>query len=105
METTLGIVRGKPVTIAVRDGIVFLNDEVLPIKNIGESDLIEYQGKVDSLPSFDEEGRAALKNALTAEFLVKLLSNAVGDDCVTRLTRLLDHFHYDVLTYLGETGE
>lgn len=103
MEVTLGEVRGKPIKLSVEDGIVYLNGEAQPIKNIGESDLREYQEKIDSLPADNPEGLAALKNALAAEFLVKLIGSAVGEETINRLTHILDHVHYDVLTYLGET--
>ena len=32
-----------------------------------------------------------------------LLGHAVGDECVSYLTHVLDHVHYDVMEYLGET--
>ncbi|MDE5833098.1 MAG: hypothetical protein K2H64_08965 [Desulfovibrio sp.] len=105
MEVSLGEINGKPITISVTDGVLSLNGAAQPVKNITENDLREYQDKIDALSADDPEGLAALKNALTAEFLVKLIGNAVGDECVNRLTRLLDYVHYDVLTYLGETGE
>lgn len=105
MEVTLGELRGKPIRLSVEDGIVYLNGEAQPIKNIGDDDLREYQEKVDALPKDDPEGLAALKNALAAEFLVKLIGSAVGEECINRLTHLLDHVHYDVLTYLGETDD
>lgn len=50
-------------------------------------------------------GYDALVNAKRAAFIVELLGRAVGEECVSLLTHILDHVHYDVLEYLGETGE
>ena len=105
MEATLCEINGKPRKIAVKDGAVYLDGEAIPVKNIGEEDVRQYAEALKALPENDPEGRAVLKSALSAEFLVKLIGNAVGDDCVNRLTRLLDHVHYDVLKYLGDAGE
>ena len=105
MEVILGSIRGKPIKISEENGIIYLNGQAQPIKNITERDLRDFQEKIDSLNATDAESLTALKNAIAAEFLVKLIGNAVGEECINRLTHLLDHVHYDVLTYLGEVEE
>ena len=52
-----------------------------------------------------DPGYEALVNSKRAAFIVTLIGSAVGEECVSRLTHILDHVHYDVLEYLGETGE
>ncbi len=105
MEVCSGEVHGKPVMLEVRDGIVFIDGVPEPIKDLGEEELRDFQATLDALPRNDEEGHAALVNARRAAFIAALLGKAVGDDCVARLTDILDHVHYEVLKYLGETGE
>ena len=105
MEVCIGEVHGKPVMLEVRDGIVSIDGVAEPIKNLDEAELRSFQETLDALPRSDEEGYAALVNARRAAFIASLLGRAVGDECVGRLTDILDHVHYDVLKYLGETGE
>ena len=105
MEVCIGEVRGKPVMLEVRDGVVSIDGVAEPIKNLDEEELRQFQESLDALPKHDEEGYRALVNARRAAFLSSLLGRAVGDDCVGKLTDILDHVHYEVLKYLGETGE
>ena len=105
MEVCIGEVRGKPVMLEVRDGVVSIDGVAEPIKNLDEKDLKEFQESLDALPKDDAEGHRALVNARRAAFLSSLLGKAVGDECVGKLTDILDHVHYEVLKYLGETGE
>ena len=105
MEICIGEVRGKPVMLEVRDGVVAIDGEEQPIKNLDEAELASFQETLDALPKNDEAGYAALVNARRAAFLASLLGRAAGDECVARLTDILDHVHYEVLKYLGETGE
>ena len=105
MEVCIGEVRGKPVMLEVRDGVVSINGVAEPIKNLTEDDLKQFQESLDALPRDDVEGYRALVNARRAAFLSSLLGKAVGDECVGKLTDILDHVHYEVLKYLGETGE
>ena len=60
---------------------------------------------IQAIPYSEDPGYEALVNARRAAFIAELLGRAVGDDCITLLTHILDHVHYDVLEYLGETGE
>lgn len=102
MKACLGKLHDKPVMIEVRDGVVYIDDEPEPIKNITEADIAAFQEDLDNVPESDNEGYEALLNAIRAGFLAKLLGNAVGDDTITRLTHILDSVHYDVLQYLGD---
>ena len=105
MKACLGKLHDKPVMIEVRDGIVYIDDEPEPIKNVTEADIEAFQADLDNVPASDDEGHEALLNAIRAAFLAKLLGNAVGDEAVIRLSHILDSVHYDVLQYLGETRD
>ena len=106
MEVILAKVRGKPVKLSLQDKLVLIDGEAQPIKNLTEEDLRKFQKNIDELPPTDDpEAAEALKNSLRAAFLSQLLGKAVGDDCITLLTDLLDNVHYDVLKYLGEVEE
>lgn len=102
MQACLGKLHDKPVFIEIRDGLVYIDGEPQPIKNITEADIAAFQADLDSVPQADEEGHEALLNAIRAAFIARLLGNAVGDDTVSRLSHILDSVHYDVLQYLGE---
>lgn len=105
MQVCIGTLHDKPVLLELRNGILHIDGQEQPIKNIGEEDLRLFQEEIASLPKNDDPGYEALVNAVRASFIVKLLENAVGDDCVNLLTHILDHVHYDVLKYLGEVEE
>lgn len=105
MKACLGKLHDKPVMIEVRDGIVYIDDEPEPIKNITETDIEKFKSDLDNVPVSNDDGYEALLNAIRAAFLAKLLGNAVGDDAINRLSHILDSVHYDVLQYLGETEE
>lgn len=105
MKATLAIMHGEPVILEVRKGQVTLDGEPMPIKNISEEDLKLFNEEIGALPASDAEGYEALLNAVRAPFIVKLLEGAVGDECISRLTHILDHVHWDVVQYLGEAGE
>lgn len=105
MQVCIAEMRGKPVTLELRGDGVYLDGEPEPIKNLTEKELREFQDELDALPKSDDPGYAALVNAMRASFIARLLGKAVGDDCISKLTHILDYVHYDVLQYLGETGE
>ena len=105
MEVCIAYLRGKPIMLELRDGIAYLNNEPQPIKYLTEEQLQEFSESIRAIPYSADPGYDALVNAKRAAFLVDLLGRAVGEECVSRLTHILDHVHYDVLEYLGETGE
>lgn len=105
MQVVLAERNGKPVILELRGTDVFIDGQQEPIKNLAEAELAAFQEELDNLPDGDAEAKSALTNSVRAAFLAKLLGKAVGDDCVDRLSHLLDHVHYDVLKYLGETEE
>lgn len=105
MEVCIAIVHGNPVILSLREGIVYLDDEPQPIKNLDEAEISTFAKSIQSIPYSIDPGYQALLNAKRAEFIAGLLGKAVGDDCINYLTHILDHVHYDVLEYLGETGE
>ena len=105
MKVCIAYMHGKPVMLELRDGVAYIDDEAQPIKNLDPETLQEFGASISAIPYSADQGYDALVNAKRAAFIVDLLARAVGDDCVSRLTHILDHVHYDVLEYLGETGE
>ena len=105
MEVCIAYLRGKPIMLELRDGIAYLDNEPQPIKYLDEAKLQEFSDSIQAIPYSADPGYQALVNSKRAAFIVTLLGSAVGDECVSKLTHLLDHVHYDVLEYLGETGE
>ena len=102
MEVCIAYMRGRPVMLAVRDNLVYLDGEIQPIKNIGEEDLKAFSAAVNAIPYSPTPGYRALVNARRTAFIASLLGHAVGDECVSRLTHILDSVHYDVLEYLHD---
>ena len=105
MKVCIAYMRGKPVMLELRDGVAYLDDEAQPIKNLDTETLQNFSASISAIPYSADQGYDALVNAKRAAFIVDLLSKAVGDECVSRLTHILDHVHYDVMEYLGETGD
>ena len=105
MEVCIAYLHGKPVMLELRDGIVYLNNEPQPIKYVSEEELRAFSAAVQAIPYSTAPGYEALVNAKRAAFIVDLLGRTVGEECVSLLTHILDHVHYDVLEYLGETGD
>lgn len=105
MQVCIAEMHGKPVMLEVKDGIAYLDGQAEPIKNLTEQELKDFQDKIDALPHSDDPGYPALVNAIRAAFIAQLLSKAVGDETIDTLTHVLDHVHYDVMKYLGETEE
>lgn len=105
MEACIAMIHGNSVILSLRDGIVYLDDEPQPIKNLEEIEIADFIRAIQNIPYSTDPGYQALLNAKRAEFIAGLLGKAVGDDCINHLTHILDHVHYDVLEYLGETGE
>ena len=105
MEVCIAYMHGKPMMLALREGVTYLNDEPQPIKYLTEEQLQEFSDSIRAIPYSADPGYDALVNARRAAFIVDLLGRAVGEECVSMLTHILDHVHYDVLEYLGETGE
>lgn len=102
MESCIGVINGKPVVLKLENGVVSLDGEALPIKNLDENELARFNEEVAGLPRSDEPGYNALASACRCAFLASLLGRAVGDECVDALTRVLDHEHCEVLKYLGD---
>jgi hypothetical protein len=105
MQVCIGELHGKPVMLKLENGVPCLNDEAMPIKNLTEQELKAFQEEVDGLPKSDNPGCEALLNACRASFIANLLGKCVGDECVDKLTHVLDHVHYEVQKYLGEVEE
>ena len=105
MEICLGNLHDRPILLKLIDGDVYIDGELQPIKYVTEEEVAAFAKKIADIPVSDDPGYAALLSAKRSEFVVSLLGRAVGDECINLLTHLLDHLHYDVLEYLGETGD
>lgn len=101
----LGYLHGNPIVLSIQNGVPMINGEAQPIKNISENDLESFKNELESVPQHDPEAKEAMENAIRAEFLVKLLGNAVGEEAISLLAHILDHTHYEVQKYLGESEE
>ena len=100
MEVCLANIHGQPVTFALDNGVALLNGEAVPIKGVTAADLEAFQTELEHIPASDDPGYAALINAVRANFIAKLLSHAVGEECVDELTHILGHVHDEVINYL-----
>lgn len=105
MEVCIAFMRGAPVMLELKNGLVHINGEIQAIKGLMEEEVRAFSEAVAAIPYTPGPGYEALVNARRAAFLAALLSRAVGDDCVNRITHILDSVHYDVLEYLGDTDE
>ena len=102
MEVCIATVHGRDIMFSLRNGLVLLDGEVMPVKHVTEEELEKFRAGVDAIPrTGDARGVRALVNAKRAAFIVSLLSRAVGDDCVSALTHILGHVHDDVQEYLN----
>jgi hypothetical protein len=102
MEVCIATMHGRDIMLSLQNGLVLLDGEVMPIKHITEEELEKFHSEVEAIPRIgDTQGLQALVNAKRAAFIVSLLGRAVGDDCISALTHILDHVHYDVQEYLN----
>ena len=105
MEVCIAYMRGEPVMLSLREGIAHINGEPQPIKGLSAEELADFAKEISAIPYSADPGYQALLNARRAAFLAHILGRAVGDECVSRLTHILDSVHFDVLEYLGENSE
>lgn len=102
MRIILAEINNKPVILELQGDRVLVDGVEEPIKNLTQAELEGFQTEIANLPEEDPEARTALANAIRAAFLAKLLGKAVGDDCIDRISSLLDQVHFEVLRYLGD---
>ncbi len=103
MEVCLGYVRNEAMMLRLEDDIAFINGEAQALKGVDKQMLEEFSAAIAAIPySSDQEGYNALLNARRAAFLSALLGCSVGDECVDKVSAILDSVHYEVLKYLGE---
>ena len=88
--------------LSLKEGVVYIDDDAQPIKGLTEDELKEFSQAIAAIPYSTDAGYQALLNARRAAFVAALLGRAVGEECVNRLTHILDSVHYDVLEYLGD---
>ncbi|MDR2055712.1 MAG: hypothetical protein LBQ10_07590 [Desulfovibrio sp.] len=102
MEVCIATMHGRDIMLSLRNGLVLLDGEAMPVKHVTEEELARFRAEVEAIPRIgDAQGLRALINAKRAAFIVSLLGRAVGDDCISALTHILDHVHYDVQEYLN----
>ncbi len=90
----------RPIILSLRNGSVYIDNELQPIKNVTEEELALFAAKIDAIPKEDSPGYEALRNAKRTELVVSLLGRAVGDECIDYLSSILDRLHLSVLDYL-----
>ncbi len=106
MEICIAYMRGAPVILRLENNLVYIDDELQPMNGLTKEHLEDFSKSIASIPfGPDHEGYKALINAKRAAFLSTLLGYAVGDECVDKISHILDSVHYDVLEYLGEYEE
>ncbi len=106
MEVCIAYMRGEPVMLRLDNDLTYIDDEIMPIVGLTKADLEDFSKSVASIPfGPDHVGYKAMVNAKRAAFLASLLGKAVGDDCVDKISRILDSVHFDVLEYLGDYEE
>jgi hypothetical protein len=102
MEVCIATMRDRDIMLGIRDGLVLLDGEIMPIKHLTVEELEKFRDEVAAVPQdMEPEGRQALINAKRASFIAGLLGKAVGDDCISELTHILDYVHWDVQQYLN----
>jgi hypothetical protein len=102
MEVCIAVMHGREIMFGLRDGQAWLDGEFAPIKNVALEELERFQADLDNIPKQgDPDGLRALVNARRAAFIVNLLGRAADEDCISELTHILDHVHWDVQEYLN----
>lgn len=102
MEICIADFGEEPIMLALRDGLVYIDGELQPIKHVTEEELLRFEETIRAIPVSTDPGYEALVNAKRTQFLVSLLGRAVGEECINLLTELLDQLHFRVLHYLEE---
>lgn len=105
MSFIIGYLNGEPQELTLINGMVHINNQIQPIKNVTEEEIRLMEQALEDVPEGDEEGREAFRNARRIEFLVSLLSRTFGDEATDFLEQLIGNLHYRVLEYLGETDD
>lgn len=105
MAVKIGELHGVPQVLELLGGVVYINDEPMPIKNVTVEEVEAFAAELDAVPQGDDPGYHALRCAKRVQFVVNLLPRAVGNECVGYLQRLMGFLHYDVLSYLGEVDD
>ncbi len=106
MEICIAYMKGAPVMLRLEDNLVYIDNEIQTIVGLTKEDLETFSKSIASIPfGPDHEGYKALINAKRAAFLSNLLGYAASDECVDKISHILDSVHYDVLEYLGEYEE
>ncbi len=102
MQICLAEFDDKTVLLELRDGLVYIDSELQPIKHVTEEELLLFQNALDDIPVSADPGYAALLDAKRCQLLVSLLGRAVGEECIDFLSSILDALHARVRNYLEE---
>ena len=103
MEICIAQVKGRPIMLKYEPPLVYIDGQIEHVKGLTEQDLLDFKHELDSVPVDDTPGYHARLNARRAAFLARLLGLAAAEESQDVIMRLLDHVHYDVLEFLGET--
>ena len=103
MSVIIGYISGEEQKLTLVNGLIHINDEPQPIKNVTQEEIDAFAAALEAAPEGDPEGQEAYRNSKRIAFLVELLSRTFGDECTDMLEHMIGNLHYRVLTYLGET--
>ena len=105
MEVCIARINGREIMLKLEGRLVYIDGQIEHIRGITEDILHEFAAELAAVPVEDHPGREARLNARRAAFLARLLGMAASESSQDVVTRLLDRVHYEVLVFLGETGE
>ena len=103
MEVCIARIEGRDILLKLEGRLVYIDGQVEHIRGLTPEILRDFAGELDAVPVTDDLGYQARLNARRAAFLSRLLGMAASEDSLDVVTRLLDHVHYDLLEFLGET--
>ena len=97
MSFIIGYLNGEPQELTLINGMVHINNQIQPIKNVTEEEIRLMEQALEDVPEGDEEGREAFRNARRIEFLVSLLSRTFGDEATDFLEQLIGNLLIRIL--------
>ncbi|MDR0466917.1 MAG: hypothetical protein LBH94_06125 [Deltaproteobacteria bacterium] len=103
MEVCIAQVRGREILLKLEGQLVYIDGQIEHIRGLTQEILEAFVGELAAVPLEDGPAREARLNARRAAFLSRLLGMAASEDSQDVVSHLLDHVHYDVMEFLGET--
>ncbi|MDO5536294.1 MAG: hypothetical protein Q4F72_02000 [Desulfovibrionaceae bacterium] len=105
MSVIIGYIAGEEQELTLINGLVHINNEPQPIKNVTQEEIDAFAAVLAAAPDGDPAGQEAYRDTKRIAFLVELLSRTFGDECSEMLEHMIGNLHYRVLDYLGETDD